>query len=520
MPHALIDLCTGAECSLLFGACRPDDVDSAAQPRYFGDLNLDQVVSHVTGDNDEFTLTSLFHGLPADLDVIALRQEVFGVLRRPEIRIMCDDFSTHMRRALASAGGSERFHGRIHADRWQLRAAEEYCIAVTGLVSSLGRAAPAARAWQTVQEWLKVYQHTPEFQKLDREASALQNRMRQVRYNAFVRGDQVRVGSYAHELAYEHEVIDTFNRFRPGENTDPNLRPAEINDYDPVRERIVEMVAKLNPDLFADAHQFCAAHPSFFDPTVVLLFRELQFYLAYLDTLKPLEDHGLALCGEPDVDSDHFNATETFDLALALQLHADHRVDDVVPNDVNMDPEQRTLVVTGPNQGGKTTLARTIGQLHHLAGLGCPVPGRDVRLRVPDEIHTHFDQAEVLTTQGSKLEEDLRTVSGILQHATRRSLVILNETFSSTTAADADMLGRRVLERLSDIGCRCVFVTFIDELSRFDQHTVSMASTVDAHDPTRRTFRVLRRRADGRAYAASLAAKYRLSYAELRQRIG
>lgn len=519
MPHALLDLCRGAQYSLLFGRSRPDKADSADEPDYFRDLNLGQVVARVAGEGDAFTLTPLFQFLPADRDVIALRQGVFADLSRPEVRSLCDDFTDHMRRALASADGVERMHAAVHANRWQLRAAEQYCLAVTGIVAALEAARPAAAALNEAHGWLKSYQGSGPFRDLEQWSSALQDRMRQVRHDVFIRAEQVRVGSYADERAYERDVVDTFGRFRPGKKADVTPKPAEPADYDPVRDGIVELVAKLQPGVFVDAERFCATHGSFFDPTVALLYRELQFYLAYLDHVRPLEESGLAICGQPDVDSDDFTASDTFDLALASQLRANHRAGDVVGNDVALCGDERTLVVTGPNQGGKTTLARTVGQLHHLAALGCPVPGRDVRLAVPDRIFTHFDQAEVVSTQGSKLEEDLRSVSLILGRATSRSLVILNETFSSTTVADARELGERVLARLSEIGCRCVFVTFVDELSRLDEHTVSMASTVDEDDPTVRTFRVVRRRADGRAYAASLAAKYHLTYDELTGRI-
>lgn len=136
----------------------------------------------------------------------------------------------------------------------------------------------------------------------------------------------------------------------------------------------------------------------------------------------------------PDVDTESFTATSTYDLALALRMNAIHRVGDVVTNDVEMTREERLLVVTGPNQGGKTTMARTIGQLHHLTRVGCPVPGRDVQVPLVDDIFTHFDRAEVVSTRGSKLEEDLRRVASILAATTPRTLVILNETFSCPIA--------------------------------------------------------------------------------------
>lgn len=544
MTHALVDLpqagrsfielCRGAEYSVLFGEDRPDAADTAVEPAYFSDLNLGQVAERLAGNGDKYTLTPLFCQCPDDVAIVRRRQDVFAELRRPDVRTLSDTFSAQMRRALSYEATVAQMRSPVLAQRWHLRAAEAYCRAVSDLVAALASAEPTSDALRQVLTRLETYRAADDFADLEERAPALQERMRGVRYEVFTAGDRVTVGSCADEAAWERQVLDTFARFRPDEDggdnagggatqariSDREPKPARPAHYDSVRQRIVDQVVKLQPEVFDDAEKFCNRHRAFLDPTVVLFYRELQFYLGYLDLVGDLEEGGLAVSVQPQVGTDEFNAQDTYDLALALQMQVDGRVRGIVTNDVEMSAEERILVVTGPNQGGKTTMARTIGQLHHLAWLGCPVPGTRVELGLPDDIFTHFDRAEVVSTQGSKLEEDLRTVATILAAASSRSLVILNETFSSTTARDALELGENVLRRLEDIGCRCVYVTFIDELSRLGGHTVSMAGTVDPADPARRTLKVVRRRADGRAYAASLAAKYQLTYQDVKGRIG
>jgi DNA mismatch repair ATPase MutS len=210
-----------------------------------------------------------------------------------------------------------------------------------------------------------------------------------------------------------------------------------------------------------------------------------------------------------------FEAEQTFDIVLAARLS---RHDPVVQS-VRLQNRERIIVVTGPNQGGKTTFARTVGQLHELARLGFPVPGRQVVLSVCDRVFTHFERGEDMTDLRGKLLDDLLRVKEILEAATPSSVVILNEIFTSTSAVDAVALSTRILERLNRIGALCICVTFLDELARLDERTVSLVAGVAADDPTRRTFQMERRPADGRAFAAALAAKHGLDYRRLRQEL-
>jgi len=176
-------------------------------------------------------------------------------------------------------------------------------------------------------------------------------------------------------------------------------------------------------------------------------------------------------------------------------------------------------VVTGPNQGGKTTFARMFGQMHYLARLGCPVPASEAQLFLYDQLFTHFPTEEDAKDPVGRLEDEIRRIVAVLGAATSASILIVNEIFQSTTLADARFLSAELMRRLLDKGLRGVWVTFLDDLAAFGPETVSMVATVTSDGTATRTYRIVRGPAQGRSYAMTLAERHRLTAQQLKARL-
>jgi len=505
--------------SILFGDTLPAaGLEGRPEPAFFHDLNLDQVTAWVTAGLGDYRLEPFFYTPLASPDEISYRHEVFRDLAGDALLERVRAFAAAMRRVREQLTAAHKLHYPRQRQRWFLESAATYCAAVTGLADGLRDAGVTSRGFVGIREYLAGYVNSDHFAALAAETTGLRADLAGVTYSMHIKGNRIRVRKYEGEDDYSQEVLAVFEKFRQGAAADYRVRYPAARDMNHVEAGVLDLVAKLYPDEFAALDRYCERHAGYLDATITRFDREIQFYLAYLAHIRPLRDAGLPFCfPRVSARSRQIRAEATFDLALALKLARDGAP--VVTNDFRLDGPERVLVVTGPNQGGKTTLARTFGQLHHLARVGCPVPGREAALYLCDEVYTHFEKEEDLATLSGKLRDDLVRFRDILDRATAGSVIIMNEIFTSTTLDDALFLGREMLAKIIGMGALCVCVTFLDELASLDPACVSMVATVAPDNPALRTYRVVRKPADGLAYAAALAAKYGLGYDQLKGRL-
>ena len=287
-----------------------------------------------------------------------------------------------------------------------------------------------------------------------------------VTYALNIKDTRVTVAGQRDEPDYAREIETFFAKFGNGLASGHTAAIPNRLNMNEVEAEILELVARLNPGPFAAMDEYFRRHQGFLDAAISAFYRDSQFYLSYLDYIEPLREAGLPFCyPRLSVSPGRVRADAVFDIALAAKVTSRPSLSAIVTNDFDLGPDGRVMVITGPNNGGKTTFARAFGQLHYLASLGLPVPAREADLVLADVVLTSFAQAERLGTGRSHLEEELVHLHGVIEQASRRSVIILNESFSSTTVRDAALLGRAVLAQLVARGSICVLVTFVDELA-------------------------------------------------------
>ena len=493
--------------------------DGRKAPEFFADLNCDQIVDAITAGKDEYDLQPFFHACLSHAEAIEYRHEVMQDLEHGPLYERVSAFAARMREVREHLAQTGKMHYQEQKEAWFLHGVDVYCEIIKSFAAELGESDLRSRGFLAFRDYLHAYARSAPFNFMHAQAQQLKADLAAIEYCVLVKGSGFTVQRYDAEADYSAEVEDTFDKFKQGAAKDYRVKFSVSAEMNHIEAKILEFVAKLYPDVFIPLAEFCASNKNFIDQTVAVFDREIQFYLAYLEYIAPLRRGGLPFC-YPSVSEtgDDVHDYDGFDVALAHKLLKANS--SVVRNDFHLKGPERVIVVSGPNQGGKTTFARAFGQVHYLANIGCPVPGRDARLLLFDRLFTHFEKEERVENLRGKLEDDLLRIHGILGQATPRSIIILNEIFTSTTIQDETLLSGKVMQQIAGLGLPCVWVTFVDELAGFGPQVVSMVSTVEPDNPALRTFKILRRPADGLAYATAIARKYELTYETIRQRIG
>ena len=489
-------------------------------PGFFTDLNLDQIVDSITAGRKPYDLKSFFYAPLNSIETVRYRQDVFrDLLENFRLLQVVRSFAESMRSMRAHLAVSEKRYYKRQKQAAFLDAVQTYCDATLTLTEGLLSVAPQSRGFRALRDFLLTYTSSERFTDLKKDTEQVRMDLAKVRYALHIHQGLVTVDRNDTDGDYSEEVLKTFAKFRQADPRSHSLKLPLSVEMNHIEARILDLVAVLHSEIFARLDQYCDRYRNYCHELIAKFDREAQFYICYLEQMDQVKKAGLPFCF-PGISSlsKEVQALDTYDLALANLLIRARK--DVVKNSFYLKETERIFVVSGPNQGGKTTFARTFGQLHYLAALGCPVPGVSAKLFLFDKLFTHFEKEEDLQNLRGKLEDELIRINEILEKATADSILIMNESFLSTTLNDALFLSREVITRIAALNMLCVTVTFLDELAAFNEATVSMVSTVNPEDPQQRTFKVIRRPADGLAYATAIAEKYHLTYDAVRSRVG
>ena len=211
-------------------------------------------------------------------------------------------------------------------------------------------------------------------------------------------------------------------------------------------------------NLVANALAQSAEHIlSFFN----MLKLELSFYVGCLNLYDQLVQLGEPISFPLPVPSNErkHSFKGLYDISLALTIK--HQV---VGNDLNCDKKD-LVIITGANQGGKSTFLRSIGLAQLMMQCGMFVPAESFCANICENIFTHFKRKEDPTMKSGKLDEELSRMSDILDHMNINSMVLFNESFAATNEREGTEIARQIVSALIEKHIKVYFVTHLYEFA-------------------------------------------------------
>ena len=248
--------------------------------------------------------------------------------------------------------------------------------------------------------------------------------------------------------------------------------------------KLAELTSRGANDTANSVAQSCDHIKSFFG----MLRAELGFYVGCLNLREQLTNRGEPVCypAPAALSGDRLSARGLYDASLALTRPDGGDGAGVTGNDVAADGKQ-LIMITGANQGGKSTFLRSLGQAQLMMQAGMFVAADSFDASVCSGVFTHFKREEDATMEKGKLDEELDRMSVIAGQITPGALLLCNESFASTNEREGSEIARQIIRACTEAGIRVAYVT----------HLYDLAESCYAHNAGEALFLRAQRRPNG-----------------------
>lgn len=425
-----------------------------AETSLFSDLNLDQIFSAALYHKEEYELTEFFYTPLCTKSEVYYRQKVMQDLVAGHMQSCINIFAEKMRDSRQWEDQAEKSYDPHSANSLHLRSISTYIEAVKKLRLEITEKKPRSNGLNTFLSYVNEYVESDTFTLMCQEVDQIIHEFESIDYTLHIKGNDINIRPYNQEAALDPIITEFFSRFEQ-ENIPPAKQPSlKETRLNHVEEMIINQLALLYPDYFSRLNQFCNQIGDFRDSVITRFDREIQFYLAYLQCINTCKKWGLNFC-YPIISSTHKELFCTEGCDLALQLSTNTKV---IGNTFALKGKERILIVTGPNQGGKTTFLRSFGQAHLMMSCGMITPSAAFQAPI-GRIFTHFKQEEDTKMQSGKFDEELSRMRDLIDQIHPGDFVLMNESFAATNEREGSEIAAGVLDALMQCKIRIIFVT-------------------------------------------------------------
>lgn len=494
------------------------EVKELPQLSFFPDLNLDAFTDHMKALDVSEELIPYFYYFPKNKEEADYRQGIVRDLSDRDIREAVNHFITGVSVAERYYGYSDKVTSSVQKWKWRLDTIIRFYSAIEQFCVELNDNPPKSEAFRNMHQSLYDLLRTKEVMEVRGKAQEINAEFEKMRFHVTINKERATLDFLYSGEDYCSEIRSAFPHAGEASPEEPVYTESPFGDMNisPLEEFVLSQFIRQDKILFRNLETFCGVQRDILNSDVLNLIRELRFYLFNLEYFEKMQGHGFPFTF-PEIREDRdICLIDCFDIVLAAKNY--DLKQEVILNDIVKASGETAIIVTGPNQGGKTTLARAFGQCAYFGMMGFPVSARSARLPFVDRIFSQFASITGNGVEG-RLEHELVGVYEILNEQTDNSLIIFNELFTSAPTMDALTMCRSLLSKLLKKKAICFVVTHTFELAFDSDQYVSLVATVVEDGSYRRTYRIVRKPADGIAYANSIVGKYKLDYGHIRDRL-
>ena len=296
--------------------------------------------------------------------------------------------------------------------------------------------------------------------------------------------------------------------------TDTTTKVARVPD--PLLASLTPKLQKHLKKHYTDLQKAFTKYSDFDTRPISEMYEGLTFLLTMARFGRSLKDKGYKLCFPEISNEKKFSIKGFYNIRLAMDGESN-----IVTNDFDFTEDERIFILTGPNRGGKTILEQGLGIVSFMAAQGLFVTADSFSGMPFENILTHFPIDENLTINYGRLGEEAIRIKDIVNETNDRTLILFNETYSTTSASDGLYLSKDLIRVLKEKGSYVIFNTHIHDLAKeipemdkWDGQS-KIISIVMERKNNENTFLLKRAEPDSCSFARNIAVKYGITYEQM-----
>lgn len=502
------------------------------------DLSLDFLTEHLSDSPSERRiLKQILLKMPTECNVIQYRQEIYQDLKKhPELcEILREIFDS------IQFGSIDDTHiSYSKSSIWELmdrlRSLEQYCQAVSKMQELLKGKQFQSRGMQKFSAFINQIYENSGFSELSEDIRILSDDVMSIRsmtlgvnFNTEFAPSEIGIVSLNSYAFHEKGFLEKFMQFHRKRNPeDKNLTPFTMLSHagngtaseSLLMKNLTNLIEEMLPAVTAKLRRVLKRYTDRSGTALAHLGDELLFYFCFIRLENQIRNAGFP-CSLVSFSEEETHLSDFYNIRLAI-CQLDGTVKNrIVCNPLDFTREKTILILTGPNQGGKTIFTQGIGLAFLLAQHGVFTPCKSGTMHLCDGIYTHFPADENCTVSLGRLGEEAVRFREICSTATKDSLLLFNESFATTSHTESLYIAENSLKYLCCLGARTCFNTHMHELAgntaslRTEKAICGAVSVVMGKREGEEAYHIHYEPPEGLSYAYDIARQYGITFEQL-----